>query len=144
MIASSMFAVVGQMAIPIPVVGGLIGGMVGYALSSATYGVLMSSLKEAKLAHEERIEIEKVCDEHIKMIREYRKQMNEIIEQYLSGMMSVFIDSFNGIKDAFEIGDVDLFVENANKITETLGGNKPFETMDDFNEKMFNGLTFKL
>lgn len=144
MIASSMFAVVGQMAIPIPVVGGLIGGMVGYALSSATYGVLISSLKEAKLAHEERIEIEKVCDEHIKMIREYRKQMNEIIEQYLSGMMSVFIDSFNGIKDAFEIGDVDLFVENANKITETLGGNKPFETMDDFNEKMFNGLTFKL
>lgn len=64
MIASSMFAVIGQTVIPIPVVGGLIGGMVGYALSSATYGVLVGSLKEAKLAREERIELNR----HVKNI----------------------------------------------------------------------------
>lgn len=144
MIASSMFAVVGQAAIPIPVVGGLIGGMIGYALSSATYGILTSSLKEAKLAHEERIAIEKACEEHIKMIREYRAQMNAIINEYLSGAIEIFNDSFNGIKTALEIGDVDLLIDNANRITESFGGNKPFETMDDFNEKMLSGTAFKL
>lgn len=144
MIASSLFTVIGHMAIPIPVVGGLIGGMVGYALSSATYGVLMSSLKEAKLAHEERIAIEKACEEHIKMIREYRAQMNAILEEYLSDTMEMFNESFSGIKNALAIGDVDLLIESANNITDALGGNKPFETMDDFNTKMLCGETFKL
>lgn len=144
MIASSMFAAVGQVVIPIPVVGGLIGGMVGYALSSATYGVLMSSLKEAKIAREERIAIEKACKEHIKMIREYRTEMNKIIEEYLSDTMEVFNDSFAAIKDALLIGDVDLFIESTNQITESLGGNKPFETMDEFNSRMINGLTFTI
>lgn len=144
MIAASMFSVIGQVAIPIPVVGGLIGGMVGYALSSATYGILTSSLKEAKLAHEERIAIEKACAEHIQMIREYRAQMNAIINEYLSDVMNVFNESFIGIKDALAIGDVDLFIESANSITDALGGNKPFETMEDFNEKMLSGVTFKI
>lgn len=144
MIASSMFTVIGQAAIPIPVVGGLIGGMVGYVLSSATYGILANSLKEAKTTHEERIVIEKACEEHVKMIIEYRTQMNAISETYLSDTMEIFNDSFSGIKDALAIGDVDLLIESANEITGALGGNKPFESMDEFNDKMLNGITFKL
>ncbi|SDB18700.1 hypothetical protein [Eubacterium oxidoreducens] len=144
MIASSMFAVIGQTVIPIPVVGGLIGGMVGYALSSATYGVLVGSLKEAKLAREERIAIEQACEEHIKMIREYRAQMNDIINEYLSETTEIFNESFSGIKDALAIGDIDLLIESSNAITVAFGGNKPFETMDEFNDKMLSGETFKL
>ena len=144
MIASSMFAVIGQTVIPIPVVGGLIGGMVGYALSSATYGVLVGSLKEAKLAREERIAIEQACEEHIKMIREYRAQMNAIINEYLSETTEIFNESFSGIKDALAIGDIDLLIESSNTITDALGGNKPFETMDEFNSKMLSGESFKL
>lgn len=144
MVASSMFAVIGQTIIPIPVVGGLVGGMIGYALSSATYGILLTSLKEAKLAYEERIEIEKVCEEHIKMMREYRAQINKIIEQYLTENMEIFNESFSGIKEALAIGDVDLLIENANTVTESVGGTKPFETMEEFNKKMLLGETFKL
>lgn len=33
----------------------LIGGMIGYALSSASYGLLLGTLKEKELAHKERI-----------------------------------------------------------------------------------------
>lgn len=144
MIASAMFAAIGQAAIPIPVIGGLIGGMIGYVLSSASYGILTSSLREAKLAREERIAIEKACEEHIKMIREYRAEMNAIIEEHLSATMGMFNESFSGIKDALKIGDVDWVIDSANNITESLGGNKPFETMDEFNEKMLNKTTFKL
>lgn len=144
MVASAMFSVIGQTVIPIPVVGGLIGGMVGYALSSATYGVLVGSLKEANLAHEERIAIEQACEEHIKMIREYRTQMNAIINEYLSETTEIFNESFSGIKDALAIGDIDLLIESSNAITDALGGNKPFETMDEFNSKMLFGETFTL
>lgn len=144
MIAFSMFTVIGQAAIPVPIAGGLIGGIVGYASSSATYGVLMDSLKDAKLAHEERVTIEKACKEYIKMIREYRAQMDKIINEYLAGTMEIFNESFSGIKDALSMDDVDLLIESANKITSSLGGDKPFETMSEFNNKMLVGEAFKL
>lgn len=144
MIAMAMFSAIGQAAIPIPVVGGLIGAMVGYALSSASYSILLGSLKEAKLAHEERIAIENACEEHIKMIREYRAQMNSIINEYLSETTEIFNESFTGIKNALSIGDVDLLIDKSNAITEALGGNKPFKTMDEFNTRMLSGDTFKL
>ena len=37
MLSSSAFATIGQIAIPIPVLGGLIGGMIGYALTNTFY-----------------------------------------------------------------------------------------------------------
>ncbi len=144
MISSAMFAAIGQTVIPIPVVGGLIGGMAGYAISSATYGVLMDSLKDAKLAKEEREIIEQACEEHIKMLRQYRTEMDKIINAYLVDSMDLFRESFSGIKNALAIGDVDWVIDSANAITENFGGKAQFSSMDEFNEKMLNGSTFKL
>lgn len=144
MISSAMFSVVGQAVIPIPVVGGLIGGMVGYAMSSAAYGVLMESLKEEKIAHEQRLQIEKICEEHIKMIREYRAEIEGIIREYMIESMDIFRESFTGIKNALSIGDVDWFIKSANTITESFGGKASFSSMEDFKSKMLTGSTFKL
>ena len=144
MISSAMFATIGQAVIPIPVVGGLIGGMVGYALSSATYGVLVESLKEAKLAKEEREQIERACEEHIKLIRQYRAEMEKIINAYLIDSMDLFRDSFSGIKNALAIGDVDWVIDSANIITESFGGKAAFSNMDEFTDKMLKGSTFKI
>ena len=144
MIASSMFSVVGQVAIPIPVVGGLIGGMVGYALSSASYGVLTESLKNAKLAKEEREKIEKICEEHIVLIRQYRTEMESIINEYLADSMEVFRESFLGIKNALAIGDVDWFIDSTNEITKRFGGQIAFSNMEEFNQQMLGDETFYL
>lgn len=144
MVSSAMFSVIGQVAIPIPVVGGMIGGMMGYALSSATYGILTQSLKDEKLAREERVQIEKACEEHIKMIREYRAEMEKIISEYLSESMDIFRESFTGIKNALAIGDVDWFIDSTNKITESFGGEASFSSMEEFSSKMLMGSTFKL
>lgn len=144
MVSSAMFAAIGQIAIPIPVVGSMVGGMVGYALSSATYGILTQSLKEEQLAHEQRMQIERACEEHRKMIQEYRAEMERLIRAYLLDSMDIFRESFSGIKDALAIGDVDWFIESANTITESFGGKASFSSMEDFNLKMSTGSTFKL
>ena len=144
MVASAMFATIGQIAIPIPVVGGLIGGMIGYALSSASYGLLLNALKEKEMAHKERMYIESVCAEHIKMIREYRLEIEKIINQYLSNKLEVFNEAFTGIKNALEIGDIDLFIENTNRITENFGGKPAFSTIDEFDEIMLAKTTIKI
>lgn len=90
MISSSLFAIIGQAVIPIPVVGGLIGGMVGYAISSASYGTLLQTLKEEKYAHEERIRIEQACEEHIQMnehkILSKWQQMRLILQERIVAM----------------------------------------------------------
>lgn len=70
-LGAAMFTVVGQAAIPIPIVGALVGSMVGYALTSAFYGNLTSALKNEEIAHENRIRIEKDCKEAISMIQQY-------------------------------------------------------------------------
>ena len=144
MVSSAMFAAVGQVVIPVPVLGGLVGGMFGYALSSATYGILVSSLQEEKMAHEYRIKVEKACEEHIKNIRKYRAETEKIINEYLSGSMDIFSNSFSGIKNALAIGDIDWFIDSTNKITEAFGGKVQFSSMDEFNEKMLSSETFKL
>jgi hypothetical protein len=125
-------AAIGQLVIPIPVVGGLIGGMVGYALSSACYGQLVEALKDAKLAREERIRIEAECVEAVKMIREYRAEMERMVSEYLIDHIETFHNAFVGIKNALQIGDVDGFIGGANTIAEKFGKKPQFSNFTEF------------
>ena len=136
MAASALFATIGQIAIPIPVIGGMIGGMLGYALSSACYSQLTSALKEAKIARERRIQIEAECEEAILMIREYRAEMETAISKYLSDHIVTFNTAFDEIKTALNIGDIDGFIAGTNEFTRKLGGKPQFEDMSDFDDLM--------
>ena len=144
MLSSSLFMMIGQAAIPIPIVGGMIGGMVGYAISSASYGILMSSLKEAEMAHEESIQIERECEEHIKLMKEYRAEIEDIIKKYLVSNMTLFHEAFDGIKATLDIGDVDGFISEVNSISEQLGRKPQFSDFDEFEQLMKSDLTIKI
>ena len=144
MLSSALFSTIGQAVIPIPIVGGIIGGMVGYALSSACYGNLMAALKDEKLAKEERILAEKMCAEHIKLIRAYRQEMEVLINDYLERHTAIFDEAFNGIKNALEIGDVDGYIASTNKITKALGKEVLFETQEECDVLMQSGITIKI
>ncbi len=71
LISSGAMAVAGQALIPIPVVGVLIGGLVGAVLSETCFNALLKACEEAKLARQRRIEIEKECREIIKLLEAY-------------------------------------------------------------------------
>lgn len=144
MLTSALFATIGQAAIPIPIVGGLIGGMVGYAISSASYSILMDSLKDAKLAHERRLEIERICAEHIDLIRTYRSEIDAIINEYLIGYMQEFHDAFSLLKESLFIGDVDGCIMGANKITQSLGKETQYTNFKEFNDIMKSNINLKL
>ena len=78
------------------------------------------------------------------MIYEYRTNIERIVNEYLTESMDVFRESFSGMKDALATDDADWFIESANTIVESFGGEKMFTDMDDFNEKMLTGIPFKL
>ncbi len=108
---------IGQLAIPIPMVGALIGGFVGITMSKTFYNISLKTLKEAKDAHQRRIEIEKKCCEHIRQLEAYQNQFNEVFERYFHGT----IKFFNELERALYAGDADLAIGVNNKIQEGLG-----------------------
>ncbi len=133
---SSLYAVIGQALIPIPVAGALAGSMIGYALSSASYKILSNSLKAAKEARERRIHIEKQCAESIKMLKEFRRELEENIEMYLQEKRQFFDDTFAEIKSTLQIGDIDGYIAATNKITEALGEKPQFANRAEFDSLM--------
>ncbi len=110
---------IGQLAIPIPVVGALIGGFVGVALSEAFFNALNS--KKVELARQKRIEIEKECRESIRQLEIYQNQFNEVFERYFHGTIKFFNESFDELERVLYAGDADLAIGANNKIQEGLG-----------------------
>ncbi len=126
----------GQILIPVPVIGGLVGSMCGYALSSMYYNTLSSALNEAKIAHEERLQIEAECEAAIIAIREYRFEMELAIRNYFVDHICVFDSAFSKMQESFRTGSIDLLVEGANSITETLGEEALFHTASELDALM--------
>ena len=122
MTTSAMYAAIGQIVIPIPVLGAMAGSMLGYFIGSASYRELKDCLKLAKLARAERIRIEKECNEAITLIRECRKRLQANIDKYLKENTQFFNYTFSTIKTCLEIGDIDGYISGTNKIIEYLGG----------------------
>ena len=144
MTTAAIFAGFGQAAIPIPFVGALAGSMIGYALSGALYNNLTTTLKEAKLAHEERIRIERECNEAIAAIKEFRAKIESLISNYLTEHITAFHTAFDVMKDALDTGDIDGFISGANMITKKLGGVVQFNNMREFDDFMASDTAFAL
>ncbi|GHS47805.1 hypothetical protein JP0126_07200 [Helicobacter pylori] len=119
LLSGGAMAVAGQTLIPIPVVGALIGGFVGAALSEAFFNALNS--KKVELARQRRIEIERECRESIRLLEMYRNQFKEVFEQYFHETTKFFNQSFDELERAFYAGDADLAIGANNKIQEGLG-----------------------
>ena len=117
-VSSVIFAIAGQELIPIPVVGGIIGSMVGYTLTTAFYKEILGTLKEAKQTHEERIRIEKESAEVISLMQQYRKEMNSLINRYLFDYTATFNNAFNQMYKA---------IKNFNEFDSFMGSLAPFK-----------------
>ena len=134
--ASSIGAIIGETVIPIKIVGGLIGSMIGYSLSAAFYNDLVHSLRNAKIAREERIQIEYECNEAILAMRKYRIQIKTLVKDYMCEHISVFDSAFSEMEKGIEADNINEFIGGANIITEQLGGMPFFKTQQELDAMM--------
>ncbi len=119
LLSGGTMAFAGQVLIPIPVIGVLIGGFVGASLSEAFFNALNS--KKVELAHQRRIEIEKECRESIRQLEMHQNQFKEVFEWYFHGTIKFFNESFDELERVLYAGDADLVIGANNKIQEGLG-----------------------
>lgn len=149
-IGAAMFSTVGIYAIPssapaiLSVIGGMAGATFGYAAAVAIYGELSKSLKDAKLAHEERLRIEQQCAEAIRMIKEYREEMNAMASRYLSEHIEAFDQGFDAMDKAILEKDVDGFISKNAELQSILGKSAQFKNFNEFDALMQSDSPLKL
>lgn len=134
--AASYGAMAGQMLIPIPIVGAMLGSMIGGMLGSVAFNVLSRQFQAEKAARERWIRIEKECKEAIRMIEEYRRELNELADKYMAEHRKVFDEAIGNMDAALQMKDADGFIHAANRITTQLGGEAQFQDRKEFDALM--------
>ena len=130
---------VGQTLIPIPIVGGAIGALVGSMLTSNLYNTLVQKLQKKKLEHEERQRIIRECNEVVRRERAFREELQSYLNSYFSDYRRCFDEALSSINVSYEIGDVDGTIAAANQITRKLGGKVQYETVAEFRDFLNDG-----
>ena len=71
-----------------------------------------------------------------RMIVTYRKEMNDIANNYFQHYHSIFNEAFNTMDNAFMYDDINGFIKGVNTITYSLGKDVQYNTMEEFDELM--------
>ena len=124
--------VVGQALIPIPIVGGAIGALVGSMLTSNLYYGLIKDLQTKQLEHEERLRIIAECNAAAEQARQFRAELEQYLDSYFAEYRSCFDSAISSMQLSFSMGDADGVIAGANEITRKLGGQVKYETVSEF------------
>ncbi len=117
-------------------------------------GVVPASIKVVKTcseaiseyheAKEERIRIQKGCEEQIRMLTEYRNDIEREVSGYLVSNITVFDEAFTLMDDAILNNDSDAYIDANSKIQKQLGKDTQFNSQSEFDGLMTSGEDFKL
>ena len=134
----------GTMAGKIESILNLAGNTLGFMAAVSVYEDMRNAIDEYHLAVEQRQIVEAQCAEAIEIIYEYRKEMNENVERYLSEHLDTFNDGFAEMDKAIIEGDIHGYVSGNVKIQELLGKEIQFRNAEEFNSLMLSDDDFKL
>ena len=123
---------VGQALIPIPIVGGAIGAMVGTMLTGSLYSNMINELQMKQLEHEERMRMIEECNFIAQQAREYREELEAYLSSYFQEYRECFDNALSSMRFAYQCKDADGVIASANEITRKLGGQVYYETVEEF------------
>lgn len=122
---------VGQAMIPIPIVGGAVGALVGSMLTSGLYNEMIKELQTKKMEHEERIRVINECHAAAEQAKAYRTELEVYLQSYFQEYKECFDTALSCMRFAYKSGDANEIIASANQITRKLGGKVYFETVEE-------------
>ena len=132
LLASGLMATIGQIAIPIPVVGSVIGGMVGYTISSLFYRSSLQALQEAKEAERHYQIIKAECEEARSTMLKYQAELQRLFEAHLSELKDQLYTCFACMSNSVNTNNMDDFATAANNLGILFGKTLQFSNMQEF------------
>lgn len=134
--AGSFGATVGQLAIPVPVVGAVLGGMIGYALSSIFYTKALGAFKSKNVAEERYAEMKELCEEARTKIAVYKAEMITEFEDNFDANQSFYEGLFRELDNAVDAGDIKKFEQGVKRFSKRLDVVFRYGTFNEFDEAM--------
>lgn len=125
--------VAGQLAIPVPVLGGLIGGMLGYTLCNSFFNSLSNVRQETKASAERYQLIAIRCEASKAMAKQYQADLNNLFETKLN-RLDISAQQLFSLMDNPNT-TADDFAREINHFAELLGKKLPIQNrkeMDSF------------
>lgn len=137
--SSFYYGALGQVLIPIPVVGALVGSTVGYFVGNILYQSGLLSLGDTvgvKLAKERRKRIEALCLQAIPLMQQNRLELQSLINQHISEQREMFDSAFMCMDDALVNWNPDAFTFHLEKVCNAFNTGLPFSNFKEFDEFM--------
>ena len=125
-------------------IGNMAPMIVAFAAYIAAYKIIRKAQDELQLAEAERVKIEAACNESIAMIRQYRTEMEYVVNHYLTERIEVFESGFAAMDKAILENDTDGYIGGNAAIQEVLGYKSQFKNQSEFDALMESDQDFKL
>lgn len=144
--SSFYYGALGQVAIPIPIVGTLVGAGVGYFIGNMLHQsglVALGDSRVVKEAKERRYAIQAVCLAVIPEIQKNRLELEAYLESYFSQRKKDFLASFSILDNSLYNWDADAFVFGLEKINNQFGTSLKYKSFTEFDRFMKSNEAFK-
>ena len=118
--------------------------VIGYCATVKAYEMMMKALDDASIAYEHRIRVEEECRKTIELIRQYRTEMEEAVNKYLSRHYETFEHAFETMNKALLENDSDGYIKGNVEIQKLLGYDVQFTNQNEFDDLMDSEIALKL
>ena len=131
----------GQLLIPIPVAGALVGATVGYITSAALVesGILgVGPSNIVAIESRRRAEVERSCRAACARLEAYEREITQIIASDQAFRESTIVPALTSFDQAVASEDFDHATAALGSLNLALGRTLPFRTLDEFDEFMLD------
>ncbi len=144
--ASFYYGALGQVMIPIPVVGSIVGAGVGYMIGNLIHQSALVALGDSQLvkaAKERRRQIQALCLAAVPQIRQNRIALQQQLDQHFEARKQLFISAFDSFDLAMNDWEPDQCLEALNAISDQFGTVLPYRSFEEFDSMMCSEDSFK-
>ena len=136
MVAGGLGAALGRIAIPIPVVGAIVGGMIGYTINSLFYTEALNALQGAKESEEHYYRTKAICEAARSQLHAYEQRIRAEFEAQFTDSVRFYQDAFERLNESILSGDRTRFERSIQSFADRLGKALRYKTFSEFDDAM--------
>lgn len=140
------YGVLGQAAIPVPVVGFLVGSSIGFVIGNAILSSGHLSLGETaavKASRERYEEVKALCDVLIPKVQESRNYLEVYLEKYFSERREEIGEALLKMEVAANEGNMESFTVSLDKVNSLFGASLHIKNFEEFDDLMLSDVDLK-